>query len=195
LWATATSPVVVLTCALVLAGLFGWAGIGKVRHPYPAALAAVRFQVLTRPRRAFGLTLGVWELLVAVGLFVPVARGPVAWAAAVTSSGFVVLTGAALLRGERFECACLGSPHEEIGVLGLARAGAMAVAAALVATHAGVSTGLSQAAQAVVVASIVIGVPVLVATHRRIRAQWSSLDAGLDWVWILQENATGSERR
>lgn len=192
---TATSPVAVFTCALLLAGLFGWAGVAKLRHPYPAALAAVHFRILTRPRRAFGSALGAWEMLMAAGLLIPVLRGPAAWAAAVTSVGFAVITGAALLRGERFECACLGSPHEEIGPLGLARAGVMAVAAALVATHASISIGLAQTAQAVVLAAIVVGVPVLAATHRRVRNQWSSLDEDLDWFWILQENDLGSEKR
>jgi hypothetical protein len=194
LYDTVTSPVAVLSCALVLAGLFGWAGMVKLRHPYAAAVAAVHFRVLTRPRRQFGRAVGAWELVVSAGLLLSPTRAVAAVLAAATSLAFAVAIASALRRGERFECACLGSGDETIGTAGLARALLMACAAALVSAHAGLPAA-SDIPEAVVVAAVVFATPLLLVTHRRIRAHAKLLDERLDWEWIMQEHTARSASR
>ncbi len=188
---TATSPVAVTSYTLILAVLFGWAGVVKIRHPYPAAVAAVHFRVLKRPRRAFGLALGVWEIILALGLLLPPTRGPIAVLAGATSLAFLAAIGTALLRGERFDCACLGSGDEEIGRTGLVRAALMSAAAGLVAAYAGSPTA-SDIPKSVVVAAVVAAAPMLTITYQRIKSQSATLDSRLDWVWIMQEHTARS---
>lgn len=190
---TVTSPVAVLSYTLVLAGLFGWAGIVKIRHPYPAAVAAVHFRILKRPRRLFGRALGVWELLLATGLLISSTRGVASTLVAATSLAFAAAIGAALLRGERFDCACLGSGDELIGPAGLARAVLMFGAAALVTAASGIPTA-SDVPKSAIVAAVVIATPLVAVTYRRIKSHAELLDERLDWVWIMQEHNARSGR-
>jgi hypothetical protein len=194
LWSTATSTVAALAYTMILAGTLAWAGPAKLRHPYGAALAAVHFRVLRRPRRAFGLVLGGWELLLAAGLVLPWTRAVAAVATLATSVAFAAVIGAALARRERFACACFGSEEEQVGIPGLVRAGLMALAAAAVVAVGTAGADRTDVAQAAVVAAFVLGVPVLAAAYRRTRSQWTEMDARLDWEWIMQEYHRSADR-
>src|SRR5712691_8354431 len=100
------SPVVSLTGALALSGLFGWAGLNKIRQPYLAAVAAFNLRVVGRPLKAAGVLIGVVEGALAAGLLLPATRPLAGIAAAIVSAGFLIAVGAALRRGERFPCGC-----------------------------------------------------------------------------------------
>lgn len=180
------SPEIVLGCLLALAGLFGWAGIGKILHPYHAAVAAVNLRVASRPSKRVGRALGTAELAVALSLLAfPDARAAGA-AAAFMSAGFFAVVALALARGERFACGCLGS-EEQIGGLTLWRSGLMFAAAIIVATMT--SSRPAQGvtwAEGVTIACLALGVPLALLVWRRGRVAARELEESLDWYWISQ---------
>lgn len=97
--------------ALVLAAVFGVAGVAKLRDRGGATAAARAFGVPDRLAWAVGVGLPVGELAVAV-LLVPVATR---WWAALVALALLVAFGAAiaraLARGEAPECHCFGRLH------------------------------------------------------------------------------------
>lgn len=181
-----THPALVLGCVLWLAGLFASAGLSKLRHPYVAAAAAVNFRVARRPRKAVGLVIGAVELAIAVALLAS-PRPAVAIVACVLGVVFFVVIALALGRGERFPCGCFGDSVEEIGPAALVRSGLMIAAGmeiALVGRPEIASIGLWS--QGAAVAALALGLPILMASMREIRAATLRLDDSLDWEWILQ---------
>lgn len=104
----------------LLIAVFVLSGSVKLVRPFGAALALAQFRMVRRVRLELGRAAGVTELVVGLGLFF----GPAElWlpAAAVMLLGFSVMIGAALSRGERFDCACFGGHGAPLGALTLAR--------------------------------------------------------------------------
>ena len=100
-----------------------WAGEQKLRRPFPASVALVRFGVLERVRPGSGRAAGFVEAGAGLSLL---AFPLTPWAYVVPALLFAVFVfwlSRALLRHERFSCACFGS-HEQrpISVWTLTRA-------------------------------------------------------------------------
>lgn len=113
----------------VLVALFVVSGTQKVRTPFPAALAMMRFGLVRRIDARYGRLAGVAELAVAVTL---VAKPTTWWPfAAATALGalFVTVVSRALLRGDAFPCGCFGAKNDRLSRGTLVRAGLVFVLA------------------------------------------------------------------
>ena len=117
----------------ILAIVFVWSGVAKLRQPTLAAVAMVDFGVLRRVRPRLGSALGAAELLLALlliagtlpALFLPVTAG-LLWL-------FVLLIAKSLLSGKDFACFCLGDADSRLSRLTLVRTGALALLASVLA--------------------------------------------------------------
>lgn len=117
----------------ILAIVFVWSGVAKLRQPILAAVAMMNFGVLRRVRPRLGSTLGAAELLLALllitgtlpALFLPVTAG-LLWL-------FVLLIARSLLAGEDFACFCFGDADSRLSRLTLVRTGALALLASVMA--------------------------------------------------------------
>ncbi len=115
----------------ILAIIFAWSGIAKLRRPALAAMAIVDFGVLRRARPRLGRALGGAELLLALFLAtgtLPVLSMPIAagllWL-------FVLLIAKSLWVGEKFACFCFGDADSKLSRLTLVRTAALAVLASV----------------------------------------------------------------
>jgi hypothetical protein len=162
----ATAPAGYGIAVWVLATVFAWSGIAKLRQPTLAAMAMLDFGVLRGVRPRLGAAFGAAELLLALLLatgtlptvFLPVTAG-LLWF-------FTVLIARSLLAGEEFACFCFGDGGSGLSRLTLARTAALALLASVLAialptteTYAGFSeTYLLQAVSAgALVGAIVLG--------------------------------------
>ena len=117
----------------ILAIVFAWSGVAKLRRPTLAAVAMMDFGVLRRVRPALGSALGAVELLVALSLatgmlaviFLPITAG-LLWF-------FVLLIAKSLLSGEDFACFCFGETDSRLSRLTLVRTVALALLASVLA--------------------------------------------------------------
>ena len=117
----------------ILAIVFVWSGVAKLRQPTLAAVAMVDFGVLRRVRPRLGSTLGAAELLLALllttgtlpTLFLPVTAG-LLWL-------FVLLIARSLLSGKDFACFCFGDADSRLSRLTLVRTGSLALLASALA--------------------------------------------------------------
>jgi hypothetical protein len=117
----------------ILAIVFVWSGVAKLRKPTLAAVAMMDFGLLRRVRPRLGSALGAAELLLALllisgalpALFLPVAAG-LLWL-------FVLLIAKSLLSGKDFACFCFGDEDSRLSRLTLARTGALALLASVLA--------------------------------------------------------------
>jgi hypothetical protein len=117
----------------ILAIVFVWSGVVKLRQPTLAAVAMMDFGVLRRVRPRLGSALGAAELLLAFllisgtlpALFLPVVAG-LLWL-------FVLLIAKSLLSGEDFACFCFGDAESRLSRLTLVRTGALALLASVLA--------------------------------------------------------------
>ena len=117
----------------ILAIVFVWSGVAKLRQPTLAAVAMVEFGVLRRVRPRLGSALGAAESLLALlliagtlpALFLPVTAG-LLWL-------FVLLIAKSLLSGKDFACFCLGDADSRLSRLTLVRTGALALLASVMA--------------------------------------------------------------
>jgi len=150
----------------VLAIIFVWSGVAKLRQPTLAAMAMMDFGVLRRVRPRLGSALGAAELLLALSLItgtLPVLSLPVTagllWL-------FVLLIAKSLWSGKDFACFCLGDADSRLSRLTLVRTTVLALLASKLAvaplptgTYAGFSeTYLLQAVSATAfVGAIVLG--------------------------------------
>jgi len=150
----------------VLAIIFVWSGVAKLRQPTLAAMAMMDFGVLRRVRPRLGSALGAAELLLALSLItgtLPVLSLPVTagllWL-------FVLLIAKSLWSGKDFACFCLGDADSRLSRLTLVRTTVLALLASVLAvaplpagTYAGFSeTYLLQAVSATAfVGAIVLG--------------------------------------
>jgi Methylamine utilisation protein MauE len=99
--------------AAVPALVLVWAGVEKLRRPFPASLAIVRFGLAKRVRPVVGRAAGATE--VAAGALL-LARPQSPWAyvpAAALLLVFAFLLARAVRRGERFACACFGAGEND----------------------------------------------------------------------------------
>lgn len=187
-WALTTSPAAISAMILIVSGLLAWAGISKLRSPRSAAAAAVQFRIIRRPRKAFGLALGSAELGIALTLLHPPTQRLALVGAAMLTFAFVALIARALVARERFKCACFGSSGEEIGPAGLWRAGLMCGACLIAIASAPQGwTDVATTSQALSLACLAVGVPLLIRTYRAVKVEEERLDETLDWEWIVQE--------
>jgi hypothetical protein len=131
----------------VLAIIFVWSGVAKLRRPTLAAMAIMDFGVLRRVRPRLGSALGAAELSLALflvtgtlpALFLPVTAG-LLWV-------FALLIGKSLRSGKDFACFCFGDADTRLSRLTLVRTAALAVLASLLAVawpSAGAYAGFSK---------------------------------------------------
>jgi methylamine dehydrogenase accessory protein MauD len=127
---------------LLVAVVFGLAGVGKLFDLPGSVLGAEGFGVPQRFSRFVGYSLPVFEIAIAIGL-VSIATAPIAAAAGTTLMlAFIVAISITLARGERPDCHCFGALHSApIGWQTLARNGVIAFGSGLVLV-AGPGTGL-----------------------------------------------------
>lgn len=159
----------------VLAIVFAWSGIAKLRRPELAALAMVDFGVTRRVRPALGGALGATEAGLATLLPTGVFARPALAGAAVLLWLFVALVARAVWAGERFACFCFGDGGSNLSWMTLARTLALAMLATALALSATPSPLAAEAtgriAQAVAAGSVV-GVVVL-ASYLRPLVEWN----------------------
>ncbi len=113
----------------VLAIIFVWSGLAKLRRPALAAMAMNDFGILHRVRPGLGRALGAVELLLAVFLItgtllvviLPVTAG-LLWF-------FVLLIARSLWLGKDFSCFCFGDADSRLSRLTLVRTTALALLA------------------------------------------------------------------
>ena len=115
----------------ILAIIFVWSGLAKLRRPALAAMALTDFGILRRVRPRLGGALGAVELLLALVLitgtlsvvFLPLTAG-LLWF-------FVLLIARSLWSGKDFSCFCFGDADSRLSRLTLIRTTALAVLASL----------------------------------------------------------------
>jgi uncharacterized membrane protein YphA (DoxX/SURF4 family) len=121
------------TALWFLALVFAWSGVVKLRRPVSAALAIVDFGLTKRVYPSLGWLVGLGETLLALalaaGLFPPLALS----GAAILLWFFSALIGRSLLAGKSFACFCFGDSGSALSRATLARTGALALFATLVA--------------------------------------------------------------
>ena len=128
-----TSPAVYGIAVWVLAIVFVWSGLAKLRRPTLAAIAMQDFGVLRQIRPRLGGALGAAELLLALSLvagthpaiFLPVTAG-LLWF-------FVLLIAKSLFSGKDFSCFCFGDSDTRLSRLTLVRTAALALLASVLA--------------------------------------------------------------
>ncbi|MFI6290852.1 MauE/DoxX family redox-associated membrane protein [Nonomuraea sp. NPDC050790] len=167
------APPLVLAARLVLALLFGVAGVGKVVRPGSAARAAVQFRVMRKESAAFAVGLGAVELLTAAALLGPPPLATAGCAmAGLLSLSFIAISVPALARGDRFACGCLfGQAH--LSWVTPVRAAAMAAGAlaALVVYLTGApAVNAGAVADAIGLTVLVIGLPAAFGTYLTVQA-------------------------
>ena len=132
----------------ILAIIFAWSGIAKLRRPTLAAMAMMDFGILRRIRPRLGSTLGAAELLLALflitgtlpALILPVTAG-LLWF-------FVLLIARSLWSGQDFACFCFGEADSKLSRSTLVRTAALALLASVLAVapvQAGTYAGFSEA--------------------------------------------------
>jgi Methylamine utilisation protein MauE len=141
----------------ILAIIFVWSGLAKLRRPTLAAMAIVDFGVLRRVRPRLGSALGAAELLLALflitgtipAIFLPVTAG-LLWI-------FVLLISKNLWSGKDFACFCFGDADSRLSRLTLVRTAALALLASVLAAAPLPYAGFSQVylLQAITAAALV----------------------------------------
>jgi hypothetical protein len=163
----ATRPAGYGIAVWVLAIIFAWSGISKLRQPILAAMAMVDFGVLRRVRPHLGSTLGAAELSLALLLATGALRTVFLPIAAAMLWLFVLLIAKSLWSGKRFACFCFGEAESELSRLTLVRTVALALLASVV-TVASLPTGMHPGFSSTymlqgVSAAVIVGAIVLVA--------------------------------
>jgi len=162
----ATRPAGYGIAVWVLAIIFAWSGISKLRQPILATMAMVDFGVLRRVRPRLGSALGAAELSLALLLATGVLRTVFLPIAAALLWLFALLIAKSLRSGKRFACFCFGEADSELSRLTLVRTATLALLASVVAIApppAGVHPGfgstyaLQAASAAAIVGAVVLG--------------------------------------
>src|SRR5919202_755283 len=123
----ATAPTGYGVGVWILAIIFIWSGVAKLRRPTLAAMAIMDFGVVRRVRPRLGSALGAAELLLALllvtgtlpVLFLPVTAG-LLWF-------FVLLIARSLWFGKDFSCFCFGDADSKVSRSTLVRTAALAL--------------------------------------------------------------------
>lgn len=132
---TVTTPDGFGVAVWVLAIVFAWSGLAKLRRPTLAAIAIMDFGFVRRIRPRLGIALGAAELLLALvlvsgalpAIFLPVTAG-VLWC-------FVLVIARSLWAGRRFACFCFGDANSELSRRALVRTAALALLASILAVY------------------------------------------------------------
>lgn len=180
-----------LVLQVTLATVFILSGTYKVRHPVAAATSAARFGFSVRPtktgrhhrrrsrtHRGGGTTRSS-----------PSDRARRARRKRTSLTSLTVLTARAVVRGESFDCSCLG--HERVSKSSVARAAAMLVAS--VVAGAGVTWGgprtidLETASTAAGMALAIVCLPYTAGLASRVRSLRGEFEEKVDWGWLVQE--------
>jgi hypothetical protein len=148
----------------VLATVFVWSGIAKLRQPALAAMAMMDFGVLRRVRPRLGGALGAAELLLALFLAASTLHLVFLPVTAVLLWFFALLIARSLLAGEDFACFCFGDGDSRLSWLTFARTATLALLASVLAiavpttgTYANFSeTYLLQAVSAVALVGVIV---------------------------------------
>jgi hypothetical protein len=117
----------------VLAIVFVWSGLAKVRRPALAAMAITDFGVLRKIRPRLGAALGGAELLLALSLIAGVLPAVLLPVTAGLLWFFVLLIAKSLWSGKEFACFCFGDADARISRVTLVRTIALALLASVLA--------------------------------------------------------------
>src|SRR5215208_4133817 len=128
-----TSPAGYGIAVWVLAIVFVWSGLAKLRRPALAAMAITDFGVLRKIRPWLGTALGGAELLLALSLIVGVLPIVFLPATAGLLWLFVLLIARSLWSGKEFSCFCFGDADARISGVTLLRTIALALLASALA--------------------------------------------------------------
>ena len=109
----------------ILAIIFVWSGVAKLRRPTLAAMAMMDFGVLRRVRPRLGSALGAAELLLALSLIAGVLPALVLPVTAGLLWFFVLLILKGLLSGKDFSFFCFGDSSSWLFRLTLVRTAAL----------------------------------------------------------------------
>lgn len=180
-----------LAARLVLAGVFGIAGLTKLRDPSAAASAMMHFRIVRKHRGWSARALGVLELGIAAALVIGQGSAVPAFAAALLLGAFATLIASALRRGESFPCSCLSTHEDHIDARTLERTIVLLmVAIAAAAAPVRGFLDLREVVSAGVVAGGAIGVWTLFAAYRRDSANRRKfLKTQVDWQLAAELNA------
>lgn len=148
--------------AAFLGWILLWSGTAKLRKPLLAAAALVDFGFGRRPKRSYGTALGACEVAVALLLLIVPGVLPLI-VAAVILSGFAVALGSVLRSGGRVPCLCFGNTHSVVSLTSLARTGALALLAWVLAAAAYLRSSVASAALLAIAALGLLGVVVFAA--------------------------------
>ena len=113
----------------VLAIVFVWSGLAKLRRPALAAMAMNDFGIVRRIRPRLGSALGALELLLALSLISGMLRVVVLPFTAGLLWFFVLLIARSLWLGKDFSCFCFGDAGSRLSRLTLVRTTALALLA------------------------------------------------------------------
>jgi hypothetical protein len=117
----------------VLAIVFVWSGLAKLRRPALAAMAMNDFGIVRRIRPRLGSALGALELLLALSLISGMLRVVVLPFTAGLLWFFVLLIARSLWLGKDFSCFCFGDADSRLSRLTLVRTTALALLASALA--------------------------------------------------------------
>jgi hypothetical protein len=113
----------------VLAIIFVWSGLAKLRRPALAAMAINDFGILRRIRPGLGRALGAVELLLALSLITGTLLVVVLPFTAGLLWFFVLLIARSLWLGKDFSCFCFGDADSRLSRVTLVRTTALALLA------------------------------------------------------------------
>jgi hypothetical protein len=128
-----TSPAGYGIAIWVLAIVFVWSGLAKLRRPTLAAIAMNDFGIVRRIRPGLGRALGALELLLALSLVTGTLLVVVLPFTAVLLWFFVLLIARSLWLGKDFSCFCFGDADSRLSRLTLIRTTALALLASVLA--------------------------------------------------------------
>jgi hypothetical protein len=174
LWDALGSPAILVFVAFVLL----YAGVFKIVAPDAAGRALVHFHVMRRSGSSAARALGLLECALGALILVPQVSAIAAGAALVLFAAFAALLLRALVRGERFACACFGDESRDLDIWTVVRAAVLSIVAGLLAVRdvGGAGLGLRDVtvgAALLAACGIAIGVARVLAETRELVA-WRS---------------------
>jgi hypothetical protein len=113
----------------ILAIIFVWSGLAKLRRPALAAMAMTDFGIIRRVRPGLGSALGAVELLLALALVTGTLQFVILPVTAGLLWFFVLLIARSLWLGKDFSCFCFGDADSRLSRLTLLRTTALALLA------------------------------------------------------------------
>jgi hypothetical protein len=139
-----TAPAVYGIAIWILAIIFVWSGLAKLRRPTLAAMAIRDFGVLRQIKPRLGGVLGAAELLLALSLITGMLPAVVLPVTAGLLWFFVLLIAKSLFSGEEFSCFCFGDADTRLSRLTLVRTAVLALLASVLALAPLPYAGLGQ---------------------------------------------------